>query len=138
MMDNEYVTKDAVQRVITNAATQLYITGQISKEESPKLVAYILHKVEQMTTADVAKRKHGKWLTNGYFAECSECKYEFVFDDYLPDVSMVEDLHMNFCPNCGADMRQDPLAEKPCDGCDYDKCTIAETGSCDEARMDGE
>ena len=58
----------------------------------------------EINTALEISQKHGKWLTSGYFAECSECKYEFAFDDYLPDVSMMEDLHMNFCPNCGARM----------------------------------
>lgn len=85
--------------------------------------------------ADVVECKHGKWMPiydGNEFGEvyqsgvyCSECDEELQSEP-------------NYCPNCGANMRQDPLAEKPCDGCDYDKCTIAETGSCDEARMNGE
>lgn len=78
--------------------------------------------------ADVVERKRGDW----------NFTWHSVFKEYLPTCSCCGRLSVfkyNFCPECGAYMRQDPLAEKPCDNCSQDKCTIAETGSCDEARM---
>lgn len=53
--------------------------------------------------ADVVERKHGKWIwqlaDNGWADNiCSVCGY-----------TINEDIHVcvdyNFCPNCGADMR---------------------------------
>ena len=102
---SDYVTKDAVQRVITNSAAKLYMTGQISKEESPKLVAYILSAVEKMPGVDVVERKSGKWMPiydgnelgevyqSGVY--CSECDEELQSEP-------------NFCPNCGSSMRNEP------------------------------
>ena len=106
---SDYVTKDAVQRVITNSAAKLYMTGQISKEESPKLVAYILSAVERMPGIDVVERKHGKWEEVAdpddiyVECECSECNKRFnkVFGG-----KPLQWKPYNFCPNCGADMRQ--------------------------------
>ena len=51
---------------------------------------------------DVAPVKHGKWvevedaLVHGY---CSVCNWEAIL--YETDV-----IYMNYCPNCGADMRE--------------------------------
>ena len=99
---SDYVTKDAVQRVITNSAAKLYMTGQISKEESPKLVAYILSAVEKMPGVDVVEQKHGSWWKTedelGEALMCSECLEEFFSED--PDFPR----GVNYCPNCGARM----------------------------------
>ena len=84
--------------------------------------------VEELPAADVVERKRGEW----------NFTWHSMFKEYLPTCSCCGRLSAfkyNFCPECGADMRQDPLAEKPCDNCSQDKCTIAETGSCEEARM---
>ena len=105
---SDYVTKDAVQRVITNSAAKLYMTGQISKEESPKLVAYILSAVEKMPGIDVVERKHGKWLDvqnplDIYVeCECSLCRERYFKLSNSKDFRWIP---FNYCPNCGADMR---------------------------------
>ena len=52
------------------------------------------------------KRPHGEWIDlsdgwqEGTFM-CSSCQMEFVLLEGTP-----EDNEYNFCPNCGADMRQ--------------------------------
>ena len=48
--------------------------------------------------------KKGKWVfeeyPDGYYhSECSKCKHHFIEDAYLRPY--------NYCPNCGADMRDD-------------------------------
>lgn len=107
---SDYVTKDAVQRVITNSAAKLYMTGQISKEESPKLVAYILSAVEKMPGVDVVEQKHGEWLDvqdplDIYVeCECSLCHERYFKLSNSKDFRWIP---FNYCPNCGADMRGD-------------------------------
>ena len=57
--------------------------------------------IETLPSADVVERKHGEWI-NVYCGEvwveqyCSECGV--VIED--------EPMDYNFCPNCGADMRE--------------------------------
>ena len=62
----------------------------------------IMSDIRALPSADVVERKRGEWIDganhNGY-VRCSMCGYnEFRTDrcDYL-----------NFCPNCGADMRKE-------------------------------
>ena len=57
--------------------------------------------VEHFPDADVVERKHGKWIdckgSNGRdYRKCSECLH-------TQDITGL----LNFCPNCGADMRGD-------------------------------
>ena len=47
----------------------------------------------------LADRPHGEWKKDGFFAICSECGHEL--QHYELVVS-----RLNFCPNCGADMRE--------------------------------
>ena len=44
-----------------------------------------------------SERPHGEWIDiEGYYCECSNCKI----------VGVNELDYANFCPNCGADMRE--------------------------------
>lgn len=54
----------------------------------------ILHHLEFMASAE-PERKTGKWIDDEFLGQyrCSECDY-YSIDEY------------NFCPNCGADMRE--------------------------------
>lgn len=45
--------------------------------------------------ADVRPVVRGKWIRNGWSLRCSECGYDMPFSV------------RNFCPNCGADMREE-------------------------------
>ena len=58
-------------------------------------LSFILAKLEDTPSADVVERKRGEWTNAGILTvHCSNCKSEF------------HELEaMNFCPNCGADMR---------------------------------
>ena len=45
----------------------------------------------------VSERKKGKWIDTGSGQECSEChEIQYGYDNFR-----------YFCPNCGADMRED-------------------------------
>lgn len=67
--------------------------------------------IDSLPPADVRPNIHGHWEVvslgygdNAYICECSECKDTvWVYVD--------ADRKFNFCPNCGADMRE-PKGEK--------------------------
>ena len=97
-----YIDADALRDEIVNYFGDLMIQGRHD----------ILEIVKKSPTADVIERKHGKWLEREVIyndentikewqsAYCSSCgryhttPYMYYFDNY------------NFCPNCGADMRE--------------------------------
>ena len=56
----------------------------------------------------IEERKTGKW--EDYHTTCSECGWQMI-DDVTESPNMVG---FNFCPNCGADMR-----ESHCDDCRF-------------------
>ena len=66
------------------------------------IVEAIKMTVERMPSADVVERKTGKWIdVDDYIisGSCSACGWQAHL--YEDDV-----VGMNFCPNCGADMRE--------------------------------
>lgn len=63
--------------------------------------------IKSIPSADVVERKKGKWqITDAYphNVYCSECHKKFAQTHW----AVWEDgsLPRNFCPNCGADMRE--------------------------------
>ena len=75
----------------TQAKDKYYAEGRV-----------IIEAINQIPSADVVERKRGEWILKTDevldidFYACSECEYE----PYRKmDIS-------NFCPNCGADMRE--------------------------------
>ena len=64
------------------------------------------------TMNEQPERKKGKWIEfdsdeDRYdIIKCSHCKHIFTVDSYhWSDIGFVKD-DFNFCPNCGADMRE--------------------------------
>ena len=55
-------------------------------------------KIEEM--AEDLSQKTGKWIDSGYGVECSLC------GEWYPHASIARN-QLNFCPNCGADMRSE-------------------------------
>ena len=72
----------------------------------------LLNKIEDMPIADVREVKRGKWIPPKfpypwYHAHCSNCGYEDPFSHGgCAEWNGAEWKAMNFCPNCGADMRE--------------------------------
>ena len=64
--------------------------------------------VEDFPTADVRPVERGKWIDRDdkYYGwnmwACSACGEEFVLTEGTPDMN-----EYHFCPNCGADMREE-------------------------------
>jgi ribosomal protein S27E len=77
------------------------------------------------------ERKRGEWIITSEFencryAKCNQCKTTQVFYYNKPLT--------NFCPNCGADMREDVLPPAQpvltCKGCKYDYYEYAGCRNC--------
>lgn len=62
-----------------------------------------LAKVNDISTADVAPVKHGRWIDDkvSFYLGCSECG---CFLEYAVDTFIDNGDHYNYCPNCGARM----------------------------------
>lgn len=68
-----------------------------------------IHKVMELPTVDAVSVKRGHWITtqktiDDNITTCSNCKREFYIEN-LVEVGN-EDGYCEFCPSCGADMRE--------------------------------
>ena len=66
--------------------------------------------IRAIPAADVKPVVRGKWIpvTNGRGGhECSECH------DYAPSYQVGSEHLANYCPNCGADMREQETKQDP-------------------------
>ena len=84
----EYIERAAVIGLITR------------RYELPELCT---HEINSIPAADVAPVRHGRWKNggNGLYDTCSACEKEI----YLA-------IPMNYCPECGALMREIENGEK--------------------------
>lgn len=100
-MDKEYIEREALR-------DELYYADAITM----KGVAMI----NQFPAADVREVVHGKWVKledfdeygGGRYVEwhCSECYHVVKTGWAVRDKNVDEKPKENFCPNCGADMRE--------------------------------
>lgn len=91
-----------------------YISREAALEAAKKSHLYFDIKpiINSIPAADVRPVRRGKWIQTtqpmGWrdedCAECSVCGEDFVLDEWAMDE--FTNL-MNFCPNCGADMREE-------------------------------
>lgn len=98
-MNDEYIKKDDAIKVIENMHYRLQGNGLTYE--------FLLEHMRNVPSADVVERKRGEWIykPDDYDEstwECSNCKEPWTLIDGTP-----QDNNMNFCPNCGADMRGD-------------------------------
>lgn len=89
-------------------ANELYdlIDGgfDLNFDEVPETKAELLRMIAEQPV--IEERKKGKWIEkdeyNDTYYECSACGASWVTIEGTP-----QDNHLNFCPNCGADMRSE-------------------------------
>ena len=87
----EYIRRGDALKIMRGAWSQL--SGDDAMQEAIDSITHLL-------AADVRPVRHGRW---GVKNECSECGCQPWFE---------RDIHtLNFCPNCGADMREPPKEE---------------------------
>lgn len=72
---------------------------ELDKELASDEFNYAVRAISRVKTADVVERKKGKWIqfVPGLY-ECSEC-------------GRFSPTQENFCPNCGANMREEKTDE---------------------------
>ena len=94
------VSRKAVEEMLKNefpARGMWEIEGDVVKETVCEMLVDALMGLEKLPSV-TPKRKTGRWLDNyQYGYKCSECGAYLEID--------CGDAEMNFCPNCGADMR---------------------------------
>ena len=66
-------------------------------ESHTALVERLNKQIENLDNVRLVVR--GKWIWRGFNIKCPFCKFEPQFDSTEP--------LYNFCPNCGADMREE-------------------------------
>jgi len=71
-------------------------SASLDGEEDRKYVVERLR--DEIPDADVRPVRYGKWEKHGWSIKCSECGYDMPFAT------------RNFCPNCGAGMKEAPDA----------------------------
>lgn len=104
----DYISREAVKAVLNERykiRTHMHDLESAAQLKSAEL------EIGDIPAADVRTVVRGKWIQTtqpmGWrdedCAECSVCGEDFVLDEWAMDE--FTNL-MNFCPNCGADMRE--------------------------------
>ena len=103
---SDYISRQAAIEAIEN--TDWYhinhsgelVHGANSNDDTPLYKADDVYKaIDAVPAADVVERKTGKWIKRALGWKCSNCN--LCTNDRGAD-------DFNFCPNCGADMRETP------------------------------
>ena len=98
MAEKEYIEREAVIETIKNLYPSIpFVKLNIDKwHEKNKAYMECETAIEKIPAADVRPVKRGRWEYNpgDNIPYCSECM-------------MPQDSEGNFCPNCGADMREE-------------------------------
>ena len=74
-------------------------------------ICYVLDDAEDFPAADVVERRTGRWLRFSRCDVCSECRYATGRYEHGG----------NYCPNCGADMREARPTVEPPEGVGVDE-----------------
>lgn len=106
----EYIEREAVISVIEEKQKELCPVGMYSRHavygsDREKFDAWqeIIDTLEAIPAADVCPVVRGKWKEDWETgcSECSACGESYLWEDY-DGVG-----EWNYCPNCGADMREE-------------------------------
>jgi hypothetical protein len=96
----DYISRDYVLKCMEDS----YKNAGISAEAKAKMTRWL----NKAPAADVRPVVRGKWIDMGDFISCSSCNATHLKEfesDY--GKAMRLDARTNFCPNCGADMREE-------------------------------
>ena len=63
--------------------------------------------ISNLPSADVIERKRGEWIDNNDFGESNTYTCSICGEPWELNYGTPQENNMNFCPNCGADMRKD-------------------------------
>ncbi len=93
-MADKYIDSEAVYHFAQDQLKKE--TGAYSKgwNNAMNVIKSAMHSKDAIPAADVREVVRGKWKVNPVYIKCSLCKEAFLL------------IPQNFCPNCGADMRE--------------------------------
>ena len=129
-MDREELNKKAVEKIETalEAYEQEPFEDFISREKAIEDVVkctdmnddtmdVLIEKLQALPPVQPVGRK-GRWILSGGKYRCSECgeKAKYIFDKSKGGYNEYEQFRSDFCPNCGADMRNSNQTENVIDG----------------------
>lgn len=95
----DYISRDAAKKQMRNGRHSmewLLASGAKTIGDSFEII------LDEVPAADVRPAVRGKWKVGGVFDDigrCSCCHYMFPLDTAMTE--------FHFCPNCGADMREE-------------------------------
>ena len=101
---------------IERAAVEKFIEDGLNNPDKNRAFGHdaieIMAEVHYMPAADVVEVRHGRWLTTDGYPHrlyCSVC-----YKTYAKNAKWVNELDLptNYCPNCGALMREVENGEK--------------------------
>ena len=104
---SEYIERDKITQILQKEAANHYPT--------PYHVGLLAaaRAIESIPAADVLPVTHGKWIEHNYDPEylscdfsCSECNV-YLEEYYFGEGQWPGKTDHYFCPNCGADMREE-------------------------------
>ena len=65
---------------------------------------HLYRAIQNLTPSNVQEPRYGEWLKE---IKYNMVRYKCSFCGYAPVFSSLEQQRGNFCPNCGADMREE-------------------------------
>ena len=94
----------------SDAIKALHGEAQITGKENAMAVQHLIGRftfnIANIPSVDIIEPKRGEWIRtfdgNEWYWYCSNCKNEW----YEDDLYMGGNEFPNFCPNCGASMRE--------------------------------
>ena len=100
----KYIDSDKLMETIK--AHDYLLVAHNNSIDRGMFTAGIQQVIDESPAADVEPVKHGEWKPvdiggGDYIYVCSVCKQKWTLNDGTPSEN-----HMNFCPNCGADMKE--------------------------------
>ena len=105
-----------MKEYIERAAVEKFIEDGLNNPDKNRAFGHdaieIMAEVHYMPAADVVEVRHGRWLTTDGYPHrlyCSVC-----YKTYAKNAKWVNELDLptNYCPNCGALMREVENGEK--------------------------
>lgn len=101
-MAKEYIEREAVKEKIER------LRDKCGNNEMAFALNWAVSRTGKIPAADVVPVRHGRWIDTGDFISCSECNATRM-KEFLCDYGVARrlDVRTNYCPNCGADMREE-------------------------------
>ena len=81
-----------------------YVKSKLNKSAlGGHLHYYVCGVIDDAPTIDAESVKHGRWISKGFWIECSNCKKTLVRDN-IEITAVFENGLPTYCPHCGAKM----------------------------------